>query len=198
MTAKRVYLGGPDVFLANGQDIMDEKAALAVAAGFIPNIPGDNKSSPPLAATNPTDMSRSIFKADVALLTASDFGIFHLTPFRGVSADAGTCVEVGMMYAQKKPVFGYTNIAGDYLARVAPRQSVTTKAFGLGMADDMACHIEDFGNADNLMLDSAAALAGALIVRTDVPLLTRFTDLAGFKACLKQAQAYFANKDRQH
>jgi nucleoside 2-deoxyribosyltransferase len=195
MTGKSVYLGGPDVFLANSIEIMQEKAALAIAAGFVPNLPGDNKKAPPPAPGTPaTEISRQIFLADVAMLTASDFGIFHLTPFRGVSADVGTCVEVGLMYGQGKPVFGYTNIAGDYLARVAPQQSATGP-LGPGMADDMGCHIESFGNADNLMIDSAAAMSGAPIVRTDVPLPNRLTDLAGFKICLALAQAYFAAGD---
>ena len=130
------------------------------------------------------------------MVRSSDFGIFHLTPFRGTSADAGTCVELGLMYALGKPLFGYTNLAGDYIARVTPRQAADSP-LGPGQSDENGCHVEDFGNADNLMIDSALSLAGAEMVRTDVPLQLRLTDLTGFKRCLELAKALFAAHDKK-
>lgn len=193
MPGLSVYLGGPDIFLPNAVELYAAKSALCVAAGFTPAVPGDHRGKPPIAPLDPTSLSRAIFRADVATATASDFAIFHLTPFRGSSADAGTCVELGLMFGQGKPVFGYSNIIGDYLDRVVPRQWASNSD-GDFHADVDGCRIEDFGNADNLMIDSALALAGAPLVRTDVPLPARYTDLTGFKVCLDLAQRYFAGK----
>ena len=191
MTQRSVYLAGPDVFLSNSVEIFKAKSELCIAAGFTPNMPGDG-STPPPPGTPPVEMSRLFFKADVAMASGSDFGIFHLTPFRGASADSGTCVELGLMYGLGKPVFGYTNVAGDYIDRIAPKQAADSP-LGPGEADEMGCHVENFTNADNLMIDSALALAGAMMVRTDVPLPQRLTDLTGFKKCLELAQAWFAS-----
>lgn len=194
MAGRSVYLGGPDVFLPNADEIYAAKAALCVAAGFVPAVPGDNGKKTEIPA-DPTAFSRAIFKADVATATAADFAIFNLTPFRGVSADVGTCVELGLMFGQGKPVFGYTNIAGDYRQRVAPQQTRMTPTGDAVLVDEDGNHIENFGNADNLMIDSALAIAGAPLVRNDVALTERFTDLTGFKACLAQAKAYFEGRD---
>lgn len=191
MTMRSVYLGGPDVFLPNSAEFFAAKSALCRAAGFAPNVPGDGAPPPP--GLTPTEISRYYFQQDVDMARGSDFAIFHLTPFRGASADSGTCVELGLMYALGKPVFGYTNVAGDYIQRVAPRQ-VSESPLGPGYSDENGCHVENFGNADNLMIDSALAIAGALLVRTDVPLPQRFSDLTGFKVCIEQARKWFATR----
>ena len=38
---KKVYLAGPEVFLVNARDILDEKIALTREAGLVPVSPGD-------------------------------------------------------------------------------------------------------------------------------------------------------------
>ena len=93
-------------------------------------------------------------------MQASDLGVFDLTPFRGPSADVGTAFELGFMTALGKPVFAYTNIAHDYIDRIAPRQLLDAAALG-HWGDEDGWSIENFSNADNLMLDgAAAAMAG--------------------------------------
>ena len=42
-------------------------------------------------------------------MRSCDAAVANLTPFRGVSADAGTAFEVGFMRALGRPVLGYTN-----------------------------------------------------------------------------------------
>ena len=185
-----VYLGGPDVFLPNALEIYLAKTVLVLEAGFIPAIPGD-VGIHGRKGEAPTEKSRDIFKADVATMQYSDFGLFNLTPFRGPSADVGTAFELGYMTASGKPVFGYSNIVGDYVDRIAPKQAILADGQPPAWRDQDGCAIETYGNADNLMLDGALDLHGALMVRYDAPLPQRLTDMTAFKLCLKVAQDYF-------
>ena len=75
------------------------------------------------------------------MMEQSDLVIANMTPFRGGSIDPGTAVEIGFMYARGRPVFGYTNVAGDYAARVAPNGA---------LVDAEGMSIEQFGLLDRL------------------------------------------------
>lgn len=125
----------------------------------------------------------AIFRLNVAMMRCADAGIFNLTPFRGPGADAGTVFELGLMHGLGKPVFGYTNAAATLLERTP---HATRDAAG-AWRDRDGLLIEDFGNADNLMLDACLHDAGAPIVRAarDCAL----ADLEGFEACLRLAAA---------
>lgn len=52
--------------------------------------------------------------------------------------------------------------------------------------------IEDFGNAENLMLDACLAAQGRPIVKRRTPAAERFANLDGFTACLGPATRHFA------
>ena len=123
------------------------------------------------------------------MLAEADGGVFNLTPFRGPSADVGTVFELGHMAARGKPVFAYTNAAGDLIDRLRADPGVQQHIDGWRDIDGMA--VEDFGLADNLMLDEALAAQGRRIHRRGVPAAGRFTDLAGFEACVREARAVF-------
>ncbi len=57
--------------------------------------------------------------------------------------------------------------------------------------------IEDFGNADNLMLDWAVQEScGHPIVRHGASISKRYHDLAGFEQCLRLAAAALPKQDR--
>ena len=86
--------------------------------------------------------------------------------------DVGTAVEVGYMHAQGKPVFGYTNVAADYVARCA----------------DDGCDIEAFGFHDNLMCEGPVWRSGGSVVRGDVVPAELWTNLEAFEACVRQAR----------
>jgi nucleoside 2-deoxyribosyltransferase len=192
-TPKTVYLAGPEVFLPEGIALIRQKAALCARYGFVANIPSD-KSLDSRKAAGPTQISRKIYQANVETMKTSDFGICDLTPFRGPSADAGTVFELGLMTGLGKPVFGYTNVPGDYLDRIGLKQAFPDPSAPATMIwrDENGWHIEDYGNADNLMIDSAIALGGAEMIRGSASFPARFDDLRGFELCLKQAKRWFA------
>lgn len=179
------YLAGPDVFHRDALAFGARKKALCAAHGFTGLYPLDHEISP--SSLSP---SRAIFEGCLAMLHAADFGIFNLTPFRGPSADVGTVMELGLMVGLGKPVFAYTNVADDLIGRLRVDPGVALDA-GI-WRDPQGMMAENFGNADNLMLDEALAAQGRKIHRCDVPVAQRFEDVAGFVACLREARVFFA------
>ncbi len=177
----RIYLAGPEVFHPDALRLGAAKMALCAASGLIGLYPLDC----------PGDLADSagIFAACAAMMREADAGIFNLTPFRGPSADVGTVFELGMMVALGKPVFAYTNVADDLLTRLKVYPGLTLDDDAAAWRDPLGMSAEDFGNADNLMLDEALAVQGRQIHRGAVPAAERFTDLAGFEACLREAKA---------
>jgi len=184
-----VYLAGPDVFLPDAVALGQRKKALCARYGFEGLYPLDDTIS---AGSGTVPADRLIYRVCVAMLRRADFGIAHLTPFRGPSADAGTVCELGMLIGLGKKVFGYTNVATDLLERVQRSDVVTHAAAASAWHDSDGMQVEDFGNADNLMIDEALAEQGHEIVRIAAPPADRFRDLTGFETCLRHAADHFA------
>ena len=180
----RVYLAGPEVFLPDALAVGARKAVLCTAHGLEGVFPLD--AGLDLSGLAKPEQALRISAANEGLMRSCDAVIANLTPFRGVSMDAGTAFEVGFMRALGRPVLGYTNVTADYRARSeAYRRSVPQAA--LLDADRPEAEIEDFEGAENLMIEVAIVASGGLVVRTAVPAGQEMRDLAGFEACLAQA-----------
>jgi nucleoside 2-deoxyribosyltransferase len=186
MTAKQIYLAGPEVFLPDAREIGARKKMLCEEFGFVGLYPLDNG----LAAAPGETADEKIYAANLALMREADAGVFNLSPFRGVNADPGTAFELGFFGALGKPVFAYTNAAAPLFDRVAASHGVHG-APGGDFCDASGLLIENFGNADNLMLDGALKAQGRRIVRPDASSLPGLGDLTGFMACLRQARLHF-------
>lgn len=127
------------------------------------------------------------------MIRRADFGICNLTPFRGVSADPGTVFEVGMLAGLGKRVFAYTNVAQNYLDRTKLKEALVFDSSQKVWRDAHGMTVEDFGNADNLMIDWAVAEHGGFpIVRHDARPAEIDRDLTGFEMCLRLAAEAFA------
>jgi nucleoside 2-deoxyribosyltransferase len=179
----RIYLAGPEVFLPNAKAAGEAKARLAAQAGFEGVFPLD--AALDLSRLSDAEKARRIYLADVALMETCDLAIANLTPFRGVSLDSGTAFELGYMRAQGKPVLGYTNIPAEYRDR-----AILFRAHGAPGpdADRADIAIEDFGLAENLMIEIAIRESGATLVRHAARPGEEMTDLEGFAHCLKEAR----------
>ncbi|MEI2301259.1 nucleoside 2-deoxyribosyltransferase [Ensifer sp. MJa1] len=179
----KVYLAGPEVFLANAVEIQMEKAALARAAGFTPLVPGDLEIPP---ARTKHERGLAIYAVDEGMMLASDMIIANLTPFRGISADVGTVFELGFMCGRGKHVYAYTNTSRSYYERILNdhyRGAAALRPDGR-MAGPDGLSIEDFDMADNLMLDGGVLKREGTLVQREVPEADRLTDLRAFKECL--------------
>ena len=183
----KIYLAGPDVFLPDAIAIGRRKKELCAAYGFEGLFPFDNEIDPK-ASAEPAD--RLIFRANESMIRSADIGIFNLTPFRGPSADAGTVFELGMMVGLGKRVFGYSNVAEDFLERSKQSVGASFDAATNSWRDANRMAIENFGNADNLMIDNALFdHGGHAMVRHAATPQNRFSDLTGFEMCLRLAAA---------
>ena len=172
----KIYLAGPEVFLASVQEIGLQKQALCARYGFIGEFPLDEEVE--LKGLSGRDAGLAISAANEALMRDCDLLIANLTPFRGPSADVGTVYEMGFMGGLGRPVLGYSNVESDYLTRVH-------EELGEGESrhlDPLGLRIEDFGLADNLML--AGALSGPGLFTHPAAADALFTDLSAFEACL--------------
>jgi nucleoside 2-deoxyribosyltransferase len=182
----RIYLAGPDVFLANAAEIADAKRGLCDRYDFIGVSPLDNEID--IAGLSKHDAALRISAANETMIRHCDLLIANMTPFRSPSADVGTAYEMGFARALGMPVFGYTNVAGNLLERTRQElgKSIVERAPGQ-IEDSFNMVIENFDCIDNLMLVGAVEGSGAEIVVNAVAEERRFTDLAAFEECLKLA-----------
>lgn len=187
----RIYLAGPEVFLADAREIAEAKTAICRAHGLVGVFPADPeiKDREQLPAA---EIARLIAASNVALMDGCDGVIANLTPFRGVSMDTGTAFEMGYMASRGRLVLGYTNVAAVYRDRVV-------RYYGRGDATvaerySKASAIEDFGFAENLMIELAVRRCGGRVVVRGVAEGAELRDLAGFEACVAQARALLTGR----
>ena len=185
----RIYLAGPEVFLPEARAVGAEKCRLAAEAGLEGAFPLDAQLD--LAALPPAEQARRISQANEGLMRSCDAIVANLTPFRGVSMDFGTAFEVGFMQALGRPMAGYTNVTADYAERTRAFQARGPLTMD---GDRPDLEIEDFGLAENLMIEVAIAASGGRVVRREVPKGAELTDLAAFAQCLADIAAVLTRK----
>ena len=177
----RIYLAGPEVFLPQAASLGAAKRRLAATAGFEGVFPFDLE--PKTATLSKREQARRIFTANTALMRSCDALIANLTPFRGVSADAGTVFELGFMSALGRPVSAYSNAARNYYARAtafrARRRSLEEDC------DRADCEVEDHDLHDNLMLEMAVVQSGSRLLAQESAAVADMTNLALFERCLE-------------
>jgi nucleoside 2-deoxyribosyltransferase len=183
----KIYLAGPEVFLPDAVAIGRRKQEICARYGVTGLFPLDND----LSDASDVPLSRRIFAANTALMEAADAIVANLTPFRGVSADAGTVHELGFMLGlaragQRKLCLGYSNIALSYLERVRTHAVLKPDAVGV-LRDADGLQVEDFGLADNLMIIHGLEMSGHALVVPRHPVADPLRDLAAFETCVKMA-----------
>ena len=148
---KRIYLAGPEVFLANACEIGACKRDICERHGLIGVFPADEED-----ACDPTlplaEQGLAISRAMERVMRGCDAMIVNLTPFRGPSADVGSAYEMGFMRALGRPIFAYTNDAGPS-SIVSPPCGGAVRMRPTGEHEDPdGMAIEPFALHDNLML----------------------------------------------
>src|SRR5690242_13353484 len=182
----RVYLAGPEVFLADAVVIGARKGAICADYGLVGIFPGDEPLPDPRLPR--PEQGVAISRAMEALMRGCDAMIVNLTPFHGPSADVGSAYEMGFMRALGRPIFAYSNDPRPFAVRVrefwggAIRLRATGEAEG---PDGMA--IEAFDLSDNLMLAGGVIASGGCLITETTPDAERYTDLTAFTRCVARA-----------
>lgn len=156
----RIYLAGPDVFLKNCIEIGNKKKNLCQQYNLVGIFPMDNKVE--------IKTSKTIYDENISLLLSCDIVLANLSPFRGISADVGTAIEIGLGLAFNKLVYGYTNNEKTYKERARL------------LNDELL--IEDYKEIDNLMITESIYESGGEIVKKDSSDLSA---LSAFEETLK-------------
>jgi nucleoside 2-deoxyribosyltransferase len=178
----KLYLAGPDVFLPDAVAIGRIKVDLCRKYGFVGLYPLDNAISPGQGIS----LSQAIFDGNIAMLNEADAVVANLTPFRGVSADAGTVFEVGHAYACGKRIYGYSNVRASFTERI---EHFIAGAFTRGKdgrryaADGLA--VEDFDRFDNLMIAEALLASGQNVFLPATAVRDVWQDMQAFEQCLQ-------------
>ena len=179
----RVYLAGPEVFLPDAMAIGAEKRRLCTAHGFEGLFPLD--ASLDLVGLSKQEAARRIALSNEGLMKSADAVIANLTPFRGVSMDAGSAFEIGYMRALGKTLMGYSNATDDLAVRSRTFRLNPPLAYD---CDREPFEIEDFDMAENLMIVVAVLESGSPVIVRDVVGNGRMADLSGFAQCLALLQ----------
>jgi nucleoside 2-deoxyribosyltransferase len=187
MSGSRVYLAGPDVFLADAAAALGRKKALCAAYGLEAVSPLDPLPEEP-AEWSGLAAWRRIALCNEAHIRRSAAVIANLISFRGPSADPGTVYEIGFMRALGRPVFAYANTTVGFAERTRAALGLAPEA----MQDAAAMLIEAFDLFDNLMIDAAIAHSGGTLVTVETPADARWTDLAAFERCVAAAARVLA------
>lgn len=180
--SKRVYLAGPEVFLATARQAGARKRAICARYGLIGVFPGDEEHPPDPALPRP-EQGIAISRAMERAMRRCDAMIANVTPFRGPSADVGSAYEMGFMRALGRPIFAYSNDERSYADRIAAFQGHPLRRRPTGEAEDAGgMAVEPFALFDNLML--AGALAHDRLVTTNTASAERYTALLAFERCV--------------
>jgi nucleoside 2-deoxyribosyltransferase len=187
--SQRVYLAGPEVFLANARDVGARKRAICARHGLVGVFPADiAEAADP--ALSPPEQGVAISRAIERILPTCDAVIANLTPFRGPSADVGVAYEMGFMRALSRPVFAYINDDRHFHDRVVAFCQGAIRQRPNGESEDPdGMAIEAFELYDNLMLVGGIISSGGDIVSAAASHAGRYTALAAFERCVAQAAA---------
>ncbi|HSV49730.1 MAG TPA: nucleoside 2-deoxyribosyltransferase [Candidatus Acidoferrales bacterium] len=187
MSLSRVYLAGPEVFLANAREIGEKKKALCRKYGFEGVFPIDVEVD--TKGKSAREIGLCISDLNENLIKSCDIVIANITPFRGPSADVGTVYEMGFAHALGKIVYAYTNDPESFTQRtIKALNGVVSREFDGRLRDRLGMFIEENGLIDNLMIDGCINANSKRLVVEEAPIGERFTFLGGFEKCLVAAK----------
>lgn len=173
----RVYLAGDLVFRPNAVEIFSRLKEICAEVGLegVPPLDGqiDWTIEPALK------LNMAIAEADRDLMDMCEAGLFCLDGFRrSPDMDPGTAVEIGYMFAQGKPLYGYTVDKQHYPEKVATymerawgtklrqRESEVDGAGGL-LEDEDGMLVHSDGMVQNAMCEGFIRLSGGSVCGED-------------------------------
>jgi nucleoside 2-deoxyribosyltransferase len=180
-----VYLAGFEVFFTREKEleISDAKREICRKWGLEGVFPGDVQVPEGLSDG---ERAKEIYRKDLELMDGCDAIAANLTPFRGLSADTGTCWELGYFVGAGKPAVAYTNEIRSYEARV-PRSMKHARIPGL---DSLGMRVDMQEEPDNCMMTRSVSYL-ALPSRS-IGERAQLTDLESFEACVRRLSEFYS------
>ena len=147
----RVYLAGPECFSLDSTQMYDRLKVCCVQNGLTPVVP--LQEDDPVFQLPIADRARGIAHACTKVLKSCDAILANVSPFRGLYADPGTCVELGFAAALEKPIFIWSYDLRPLIERMqAAGLSVDFSAAETNPTDPFGSWVENIGCSDNSML----------------------------------------------
>ena len=112
------------------------------------------------------EVSRRIFRADIAQIDKADITVANCTYFRGGCIDDGTAVELGYTFAKGKVAYGYTRSLARAHVQI-PQHYECRQVDGQLIDKDGHLIVEDFGTAVNLMVHELIEESGGKLIAGD-------------------------------
>ncbi|TGL16295.1 nucleoside 2-deoxyribosyltransferase [Leptospira meyeri] len=155
-----IYLAGPEVFLPNALDVLNNAKKLCERYGFDALTPFDGEVTDQIKLAK----ANQIFKENISLIQRSDIIIANCNPFRGACIDDGTAFEIGYAYGKGKRIFGYLKDNRSLPEIVMSKIATYVHDTGYAIDQDGYLLNEDFGNSINLMLEFSILDSGGSLV----------------------------------
>lgn len=194
----RIYMAGPDVFMPYPLHMAECKKEILARYGIEGAFPFDNEIKDIGTYPDKKSVAREIARLNFEMMDRCEGCIAHLTPYSGPSADVGTVGEVHYMFAQSKPVFGYSNdarsfyeIVRDDVYRGRVFEMADEKGNPTGFKTLSGITVENYGLPDNLMVDYAIEASGGTFRRIQAPPHSYYTALDAFELAAFDLAVYF-------
>lgn len=187
---RHVYLAGYEVFFSPNEVVIfsEKKRAICEAHGLVGYFPGDLELREG-SGHQDEHRARAIYELDLGMMRQCGSIVANLTPFRGPSADAGTCWELGHFVGAGKLALAYTNERRPYEDRFRPEATAEDGCGTGGGAvegyprDECGCLVDMQTRADNCMLTECVShlevSASDFATRSEM-----LRDLGAFQKCI--------------
>jgi nucleoside 2-deoxyribosyltransferase len=157
---KKIYIAGPEVFLPNAGEVLEQHKSVCSMYGFIGLSPLDNV----IEGVTGLDLAKQIFLSNCKQIDECDIVVANCNSFRGAVIDDGTAFEIGYAKAKNKQVYGYI-----HKIRPLPQivlETISTDPHASGFPIDRQGYLvnEIFGNSINLMLEFGIKETGGELV----------------------------------
>ena len=170
--------------MEDAAEIGRRKKVICAAHGFEGLFPLDKEIS--RVGVRPAELAHAIYEANVGLMLKADLLIANVTPFRGVSMDAGTAFEIGFCTARNLPVFAYANVTTLLANRILAKEG-RQDSDNRTLTDSDGMEIENYGFFENLMVEVPARISGGGVIVGEVPPREFFRSLANFERAVLRA-----------
>ncbi len=157
-----IYLAGPEVFLPDGAQVLQNHKRLCESKGYTAFTPLDGELPPEIKRDR--FMAERIFEVNCELIRKSDIIIANCNFFRGACTDDGTAFEIGYGFSLGKKIWGYRSSLVPLHEITAEIIPTTKHDSGYRMDENGFLLNEDFGNAINLMLEFSILQSGGKLV----------------------------------